>query len=425
MIKNHYFSFIVSVSTALLLCGQAPLFAGPDTSPLTLNECFRLALKQSESIAIDREKIKEAEARFTQAFGTMLPNVSFGRSDSLQDTAHQSSFKEHSYDQKFIFKQTLFAGFKEFAGAAGSKLEVKQRGLEAKRATQILFVDVSDAFYLLAELRKEIEAFTITKKSLADRIADIQERINIGKSRASELSSTKVQLYTIDAQLASLRNLETVARDLLEFLTGRPVGEITEDDTPLTVEEEAVYLRDVSLRPDVEAARFAWEVDKKKIDVARAGFLPSVDLEGGYYNHKSIEPAEGKWDALLSISVPIFDGGLASGAVRETKSVARQSELAYKRSIRLAVQDIHDSYSLVTTAADRTEVLTKALAAAEENYTLQKNDYQLSLVNNLDVLSAIQELQDTRRTYYNAYYQYRRYYWQLLAASGNIPQVRE
>jgi len=103
--------------------------------------------------------------------------------------------------------------------------------------------------------------------------------------------------------------------------------------------------------------------------------------------------------------------------------VARQSELTYKRTMRLAVQDIHDSFSLVSTAGARIEALTKALASAEQNFKLQRVDYQLNLVNNLDVLSAIQTLQDTRRTYNSAYYENRRYYWQLRAASGNIPQA--
>lgn len=425
MMKNKYIPFIFSVSAALLLCGQTPLFADSDASALTLNECFKLALKQSENIAINREKIKEAEARFTQALGTLLPHISFSRSDYFQDTANQSSYKKHSYDQKFVFKQTLFAGFKEFAGMSGSKSEVKQRRFEAKRATHMLFVDVADAFYLLIELRKDIEALTITKKALDDRIADLKERIHIGKSRASELSSTEVQLYTIDAELSSVTNQETVARDLLEFLIGRPVGEIIDDNAPLTVESEAIYIRDSSLRPDVEATHYAWEVDKKKAFVAKTGFLPSVNLESGYYTHKTSAPREGDWDALLSISVPIFDGTETLGAVQESNSVARQSELAYKRAIRLAVQDVRDSYGLVTTAVTRAEALAKALAAADQNYTLQKNDYQLNLVNNLDVLSAIQTMQDTRRTYYSAYYEHRRYYWQLRAASGNLPQAEK
>ena len=37
--------------------------------PLTLTDCYQLALKQSEKLAIQQELITEAEARFGKAFG--------------------------------------------------------------------------------------------------------------------------------------------------------------------------------------------------------------------------------------------------------------------------------------------------------------------------------------------------------------------
>jgi len=99
------------------------------SSKLTLDECYCLALKQSETIAINSELIREAEARFTQALGTLLPQVSFVWTQTNQDSERAFSSYNHngSFESKFIFKQTLFSGFKEFAGMAGSSLEQKQR----------------------------------------------------------------------------------------------------------------------------------------------------------------------------------------------------------------------------------------------------------------------------------------------------------
>ena len=51
-------------------------------------------------------------------------------------------------------------------------------------------------------------------------------------------------------------------------------------------------------------------------------------------------------------------------------------------------------------------------------YYLQRKDYERSLVNNLDVLAAIQMLQDTERNYIHAVYEAKRLYWQLKVAIG-------
>jgi outer membrane protein len=383
-----------------------------------------LALKQSETLAINREKIREAEAHFTQALGTALPHVSFVRTETLQDTSESSSNKKRSFDQGFAFSQTLFSGFKEFAGMAGSREEVKQRTWEAKRAAQLLFVDVADAFYLLAEIQEDTKAMETTRQALKDRINDLKARVDIGKSRPSEISSTEVQLYTLEAETEAVKSSETVARDLLEFLIGEPVGSLTDDNAKFTLESESVYLRDVLNRPDVLATNYAWQADKKRAYIAKTGFLPSVSLGANSYTHKSSSPRVA-WDALLSIDVPIFEGTETAGAVKAANAVARESELSYRRAIRLALVDIHDSYALASAAITRTTTLAKALQSAEQNYALQKEDYKLNLVNNLEVLSAIQDLENTRRGYNNAYYESRRLCWQLRAAGGDIPQVEE
>ena len=47
------------------------------STPLTLSDCYQLALKQSEIIAIDEGLIRQAEARFLQALSIMMPYFSY------------------------------------------------------------------------------------------------------------------------------------------------------------------------------------------------------------------------------------------------------------------------------------------------------------------------------------------------------------
>jgi outer membrane protein len=388
---------------------------------LTLEECFRLALKKSETVAINREQIKEAEAHFLQSLGTLLPHVSFARTETMADTEGSASSKKRTYDQKFVFTQTLFSGFKEFAGISGSKSEIKQRTYETKRAEHLLFVDVADAFYLLLEIREDLKTLEKTQVAFQDRIAELNARVEIGKSRPSEVANTEVQLYTIEAEIESVRNQETVALDLLEYLIDRPVGTITDPGDVIVLKPESEYSKGAAVRPDVQAANFELDVNKKKAYIAKTGFFPSVNLESGYYTHKTSAPAYGEWDALLSINVPIFEGTETMGEVKAANAVARQSQLKYGRAIRLALQDIHDSYSRASSSLARSAILQKALQSADRNYTLQEQDYKLSLVNNLDVLSAISSLEDARRNFNSTFYESRRFYWQLRAAAGDMP----
>jgi outer membrane protein TolC len=123
--------------------------------------------------------------------------------------------------------------------------------------------------------------------------------------------------------------------------------------------------------------------------------------------------------------VPIFEGTTTYGNIKETNAKAREAELQYVRAKRLASQDIHDSYVKAYSAILRSQTLDKALKSAELNYSLQKEDYSNNLVSNLDVLTAIQNLEDTRRNYFHAFYEKKRMYRQLQAAIGDVLEEKK
>ncbi|MCX5714813.1 MAG: TolC family protein [Candidatus Omnitrophica bacterium] len=411
---------IMSIFPVAAFCAQdSDIPKATDNHVLTLKDCYRLALKESEIIASDAEKIKEAEARFLEAFGTILPQISFSRSNVWRNSKRSPTYNK-SFEQKFVFKQALFSGFKEFAAIAGGKFETRQRENEKLRAQQLLLVDVSDAFYLLMEEREDLKVLKTIKDAFLNRISELKDRVDLGRSRTSEVVSTETQLYSLEDQIESATNQEQVALELLEFLVGRPVNDITDAEIIPSLSPEAEYLAKASTRADVLAANFAWKVDEKGIAIAKSGFLPQVNLEGDYYAHRSSAPTDGRFDTLLTVNVPIFEGTTTYGQVKEATARARESELLFKRAERLAAQDIHDAYLNARSDLSRTVILDKALKSAEKNYSLQLEDYKLNVVNNLDVLTAIQDLEDVRRSFIHISYESKRFYWQLLAAAGEI-----
>ncbi|MCX5693145.1 MAG: TolC family protein [Candidatus Omnitrophica bacterium] len=390
---------------------------------LTLAECYLLALKQSETIAINSELIREAEARFTQALGTLLPQVSFVWTQTNLDSERAFSSYNHngSFESKFVFKQTLFSGFKEFAGMAGSSMEQKQRINEKKRAEELLFVDVADAFYLLLEQQEDLKTMGLIRKALNDRVSELKKREQIGRSRHSEVVNTESQLYNIEAEIQLVKSQELVAKELLTFLIGMDPGTLLDrKDTPDSLGSESFYSANVKLRSDVKAYDFATGVAKKEAYIAKTALLPTVTVEGDYYERRNTSPLDVNWSTVLKVSVPIFEGTTTYGNIKQANAKYREAELEYSRARRLADQDIHDSYVRAYSAILRARAMEKALESAELNYSLQKDDYKNNLVSNLEVLTAIQNFGNTRRSYMHAFYEKKRMYWQLQVAAGNI-----
>ena len=216
-----------------------------------------------------------------------------------------------------------------------------------------------------------------------------------------------------------------VAAQLLEFLTGlSTVGTIADMDALPPLKREEAYLAQVDARPDVRAAEETWRVAQQEVAVAQAKFWPTVDVDGNYYFERAGVAKDIAWDATLTVDVPLFQGGQAVGATKEAASQARQAKLAFQRTARTARLDVEDGYTKWRLAQDQTAAFEQALGAAERNYELQLEDFRHALVNNLEVLQALQELQDTTRDVIHARHETKRLYWQLLAAAGELRAVK-
>ena len=418
--KKNIASFItIFLFPVIGFCAQINSVQETPLEAFTLQDCYRLALKQSELIAIDSEKIKEAQAHFIEAFGSLLPQVSFARTDTREHSQASPSFNRN-FEQKFVFTQALFSGFKEFAGIKASKFENKQRANEEIRAKQLLYVDVADAFYFLMEEREDLKTLETIRQAFLDRIKELQNRVSLGRSRDSEVVSTQTQLYTLLDQIELAKSQESIARELLEFLVGRKVKEIKDSDNKISLGPESEYLDKAATRPDVLAANFAWQIDREGVTIAKSGLLPQISLQGDYYSHRASSPTDSRWDAFLTLNVPIFEGTTIYGKIKEAKAIAKESELLFQRAGRSALRDIHDSYVNAQVDLSRVGILGMALKSAEQNYNLQLQDYKLSVVNNLDVLTAIQSLEDVRRNFIHITYESKRFYWQFLAAVGEV-----
>lgn len=398
----------------------------PSINYLTLPAAYQLALKQSEIIAIDAEVIKEAEGRFLQAFSTILPHVSYSVTQFWKDPSSvvSSTSSGNGSDRKFVFTQTLFSGFKEFAAMKGSKSEHSQRVYEKARAEELLYSDVADAFYLFVEQREDRAVLESVRLILKRRLQDLQKRMDIGRSRRSEVVNTEAQLYQVEANIESSKSQLALARQLLEFLIGKPFVDVSDENSEniflLSLKPESDYTLRAEARTDVLASQKAWDVADKTVAVARSGYFPTVTLEDDYYTHRDTPPKDQDWNAQIQVNIPIFDGLLTYGQVKEARAKAKESELFYDRTRRSAVQDIRNAYVDLDASLSQTKALKRALDAYEMNYTLQEQDYSFNLITNLDVLTAIQNLQDVRRNYIHTFYEAKRFYWQLRVATGDI-----
>ena len=97
-----------------------------------------------------------------------------------------------------------------------------------------------------------------------------------------------------------------------------------------------------------------------------------------------------------------------------------EARLQQQQVQRSAALDIANTYTTVEAALNRMVPLEKGVDAAKRSHQAQVKDYRHGMVNNLDVLTALQTLQDVRRDYIRSKGEAKRLYWKLEAATGEM-----
>ncbi len=400
-------------------------------SELSLKEAYLRALARSEAIAIKKEEIAKTRAQWLKATGEAVGDMDFVLTDALQATQDSGSSSggsvgssltaEEKRERKWTFTQPLFQGFKSLGALGGAGSLTRQRRHEKRRSEELLFLDTVSAFYGLLSQRRDVETIESTLRLFEERIAFLHEREGIGRARPSEVVTARARMRRLQGELAHARGGRAAAEHLLEFYTGLPLdrtslADPSEGQTLAGAPDQ--YLRDIASRSDVEAAAAAQKTAKQAVVVSQSDFWPQITLESNHYEKREGFQSGIDWDLLFKISMPLYKGGESLGAFKEAVSNWKMAKLSYELAKREADLEVKQAYSAWQASWDELQALQLALQDSEENYRLQKEEYDRSLVNNLEVLEALEELLNTRRDTNRAQYELKENYWRLETAAG-------
>ena len=374
---------------------------------LTLDECYRMALFRSETLAIDGEELVRLQTRYEQEFSALLPTVSFLGTLTLQDspgTAGTSSLQKSFTDQRTAQYQVaghlpLFNGLREIYALrqAGALYEAKEH--ELRHARLQLFADTADAFYAVLLTERERATTEDALRLAEERLEELVQRNRVGISRRSEVLSQEAETASTKAHLERVRGAWAVAVEVLKYLTGlgeRRALRDTLEDPVETPSIETWVARALETREDLRALERQEAAAGEAIGIARAGYFPTAALDANYYTHREGVAADVDWDVILSFGIPIFEGLATQARIREARSSERAASLStqrLRRDIELAISRAHAS--LLASVAERAS-LDKAMTSAEENYEIVQAEYRRGIVTNVEVLTSFNTLQQVR-----------------------------
>ncbi len=401
------------------------LFLGKAHAAISLKESFDAARMNMESIKRAESTVEISLEQKTQVRATILPTINgvgtYTRIDPPDAAGANPFLLTRQYSAAIRLTQPLLRG-----GSVSAYQVAKENILLAryqKDATEInLYQLVINAYYNLNIAQMDLKNVDELMKFSRERVKEIRERTSIGRSRKGELVQAEAQLLTAESEYKqSLISLQQAERTF-EFYTKIKPGQMDElSEVPKLTGSLNDYVIKVRTRPDIMATVQQTRVASKLIDVSKGGHYPSVDLTSNYYFDRTGVLASSEWDVGVAVVIPLFQGGGVQSGVREAVETKRIAELTSSETLRAAERDISINYQNLVQFQEQLKSLKQALAKAEEAYRLNKKDYNLGLVTNLDVLQSLNIFIETKRSYNSLVAITHLNYKNLEASTGVLP----
>lgn len=402
----------------------------PPAGSFTLRDCFEKALRQTETIPLQAERIAQLNARYRQALGGILPRLTFNATELIQDTdpggdaAFSALTKREQFETKFVGRQPVFQGFREFSAMSSAKAETKRERWRSNRIKALLFQDVAQAFYTVIQLETDFKNVASLVQLLSERVAELKGRVRLGKSRESELLSNESQLLELKAEQERVLGQLDVERETLSLLVGEDLSQAKLLDglpSVLSALPLEAAIKKVDLRSDIQALQQEIEARRYGLRFARGGYWPQLSATGTYYTKRAGFLENVNWDVLLNLDVPLFQGGTVSAQTKEALARYREAQQLFKQSLRAALGEVRQIHAALQSSTQEVKMLEEASQKAKRSYELQVKEYRLGLVDNLEVLQALNAMQQTKKSYDQTVTQNKLNYIQLQVAIEEMP----
>lgn len=373
----------------------------PFAGPISLAEAIRTALARNPDNQAAVARIRQAEAALDKAESAFYPTVrlytEYARADApsayLFKTIDQRKLPPNTnfndpdeltnYESGVATRWNLFNGGRDLLKRRMAETGLSAARLDRKSVENALVASVIRAYYDALAARGFIQIAEESVQTVDKQLEIMRVRLEGGGALKSDVLSLEVRKAESEEEWVRRRNGYQLALTALANVMGvppEPPPRLAENGRlEMTMPDAAAGL-DYALanRPDLRRIRERVRQSRMGVDAARAGYLPTVDLQAQYYlddEDAAYDLDRDNWQVALVLNWNLFTGFRTRSAVREAS--ARLSEtLAMDRKTALGLRmDVKNAYLRLSEAEARLRVTRRSVAAAEESLELVRRQF--------------------------------------------------
>lgn len=260
---------------------------------------------------------------------------------------------------------------------------------------ETLLFSATQAYYGAITAKKFVKIAEQQVKNADDHLEDIKARVEVGSLQPLQLERAQLSKLQAEQSLrAARRGVDTTLANLGLLMDRDTQFDIADPSTEAKVPsghvEELTSLA-LNERPEVRAQKLSLTIAERGTTDVWMQYMPSLNFSvnaryttntGGFV----AIPITGA--AVVSLNIPIFDGGSRIVAMREARSKVREAELQLAQTRRKIEAQVRGNLQEVEAKKADLEIAEKSLNLARSSANNAKEYFKLGAANSLTVIDA-------------------------------------
>ncbi len=394
-----------------VLCSQGLFAQTLDRRVLGIDEMFRLADENSQSIQTYKTGREAADEALKAAKSQRLPDIGASLSFSYlgdgyiwdRDFKNGQNIPMPHFGNNFALEaqQVIYAGGAINSSIALAELGQQMAALDWQKNRQEIRFLLTGYYLDLYKLNNQLQVLQKNLDLTEQVIRNMESRRTQGTALKNDITRYELQKETLKLQLAKVQDARKIMNHQLVTTLHLPAGtEIVPDSTLLDKEVKALAENDWQMMANqsnagLQQAQLAMKMSEQKVKLERSGLLPKIALVAGEH-----------LDGPITIEVPVLDNNFNywyvgvgikynlsslfknNRKVRQAKLNARRAQEEYSLAQEQVENGVQANYVNFLTSFTDLRTQEKSVELANQNYNVTSNRYKNDLALLTDMLDA-------------------------------------
>ena len=372
-----------------------------------------------------------------QARGALLPQISgdarLTRSKSKPDGG---SWTDSSTSRSYglVASQTLF-DWRRISDLRGQKAISQAADYDLASANNELITRTSASYFNVLVAIESLAAAETNEAASKKQFDYAQKRLDVGLAPITDVHEARAQYDSARADTILARNALDDAYRALTEITGQPVANLKglpddfRPELPPEQNAESWVTRAVEQNPALKSSEYQVQSAEFGVSSARAGHYPTLSLNGSYGRDAAwggsspigSSSFDGDSQSIgVTLSVPIFSGGITQSQVRQALAQRDIAQDTYEQTKRALVRNTSSAYQALVAGVSEVEARRLAVVSAQAALDASQVGLEVGTRTVLDVLQNQRTLFQAQVEYASSKYQFLQNRLSLEQAAGTL-----